>query len=862
MFSNNSPPSRKQRHSSHHLLGKTSSLQNILAQQPAKSRMLWREGFTTQEIENSRMGEQEVKRQEVIFEIIHTEADYVKDLRIMVDILLTPMGQLKVTTPEQTDLIFGNIREILELHEQINTVFMERQRKEYPVVSDISDVLLPYVHRFRIYAKYICNQDNALRLVEELKRTSNHFNVFWKERQRRPECRGLSIESFLVMPFQRLLKYPLFLQTLLAATDENSPQYRSGRGVAEQVDAWIKKIQDARTKLDSYNCLDALSKCVVGVDWQPLLLGEHHKLVHMGQVKTTTPHFGAGRGSQGVVSLANEEGTEATMWLFEEFLLIARPEAPSNASRAGILPRTSFSSSSKSILETTQSAMSTSETRYVPVVGPCQAVEMLELASCSRGAAPSIYLHMVPYQPPGASCQPAAEKTSVVVHFASRANFATWRSKLDAHVRQILEKQPASVSADLLADAIARATIKDSEEPLAQCIGRVRSPPASLLSSAQPSSNEIPTISVREVYVQFPAPQRQKGKIRRGWDFLCSKTEDITGQGIKRQLKKYGGGGGGKRRAVDEMTPSSSVSSLEQKNQQILKRQLSRAQHQHQHHYNLRRRMAPKKPAANPPIPPLGKSPSFVHIPETEVPVAANGGKETSRAIDKNRPPQRISSLGISHPQQMQKSSRESVVLQSHKGYSYQQPTPEGKLEYGSATLTYGSSGGEDGCSMEIVSPVGTSFPSTSSLSQSTLLSATTQNTSPVKVLSKGAAGLRPKPLPIPPALRQTSTKPVFEFGSAKLTYGDHHNRTWNGGTAHEAISQMPGFGTSEYWHASSNTLAATTRQHASQLRGWQAMEEPPGSANSTDSFCIVEHGDTKDEVKSRFSVVGARYFE
>ncbi|KAJ2671715.1 hypothetical protein GGH99_006151, partial [Coemansia sp. RSA 1285] len=63
---------------------------------PAKSRMLWREGFTPNEIENSSINAKEVKRQEVIFEIIHTESDYVKDLRIIVDILLTPMHNLKI----------------------------------------------------------------------------------------------------------------------------------------------------------------------------------------------------------------------------------------------------------------------------------------------------------------------------------------------------------------------------------------------------------------------------------------------------------------------------------------------------------------------------------------------------------------------------------------------------------------------------------------------------------------------------------------------------------------------------------------------------------------------------------------------
>ncbi|KAJ2438915.1 Rho guanine nucleotide exchange factor 3, partial [Coemansia sp. RSA 2424] len=245
----------------------------LAAGNAAKARMLWREGFTPLEMENSHMDEREVRRQEVIFELVHTEADYVKDLRIMVDVLQRPMHELRLASAEQIDLVFGNIGEILELHSEINTALMERQRMQYPVVWDIADVLLPFVPRLRIYARYICNQDNALRLVDELRQTSNNFDVFWKERQLRPECRKLPMEAFLVLPFQRLLKYPLLLRTLLASTAEHMAQHATARAVAEQIDAWIKKIQDARAKLDSFACLDALSRALAGVDWAPLLRG-------------------------------------------------------------------------------------------------------------------------------------------------------------------------------------------------------------------------------------------------------------------------------------------------------------------------------------------------------------------------------------------------------------------------------------------------------------------------------------------------------------------------------------------------------------------------------------------------------------
>ncbi|KAJ1673712.1 hypothetical protein EV182_004708, partial [Spiromyces aspiralis] len=46
----------------------------------APVRMLWQEGFTPKEMARISLSDQGIKRQEVIFEIIQTEADYVKDL--------------------------------------------------------------------------------------------------------------------------------------------------------------------------------------------------------------------------------------------------------------------------------------------------------------------------------------------------------------------------------------------------------------------------------------------------------------------------------------------------------------------------------------------------------------------------------------------------------------------------------------------------------------------------------------------------------------------------------------------------------------------------------------------------------------
>ncbi|KAJ2787791.1 Rho guanine nucleotide exchange factor 3 [Coemansia interrupta] len=848
---------------------------------PAKARMLWREGFTPNEIENSSMNEKEVKRQEVMFEIIHTEADYVKDLRIAVDILQSPMQQLRIVSAEKIELIFGNLQEILDLHSEINTAFMERQRKQYPVLWDISDVLLPFVSRFRVYARYICNQDKALQLVEELKRTRNNFAVFHKERQRRPECRNLPIEAFLALPFQRLLKYPLLIRTLLASTEEWSQQHANGRLVADQVDAWIRKIQDARAKLDSFACVDALSRCIGGVDW-PALMQTDHRLAHCGPVRT---------------------GDEpATMWLFDAFVLIARAE-PASSGPMSILPRASFSSGRSADVhdhhgppgsgggggnEVSSTGVPAPNMQYRAVFGPCQVVEALDLAQYK--GSPAVLLRALPLLAPGQAAS-QDQGVSVAVHFASKAEHTLWRTKLDAHVRRTLEQTPA-LSADILADAIARARIVDDDGPGRQHIGQTRSPPSSGFPSANASVSDIPTISVREVYVQFPAA-RQKGKLRRGWDFLCSKTEDITGQGIKRQLRKYGGGGG-KRRATDP--PS--------QQQMAMHRRLSRgpagaARSSHVRNASRGSANGVQPPALLPSVSAASQvisepmaappSPSYVHVAQAHGPSADNGASPLRpmggsmtvmpqrRARHQTLPASAIyqqPSVTTASLGSFGSASRDSVVLRSYAGYTSRQSedalagVQPARFEVGSATLAYAAGGGSSSRSSIDAASVsaGTTYTgrTLSTLARPSPLNEThddiTMSDSDASLSDADAAypahagtrsgstlfvpamqssaslGARPKPLPVPPAARtrhgrvaggQRKPAPVFEVGSAKLTYGER---------AHELVSSMPGF-QSSHWHA------ASLARHTSALRSWQSIDmDEPGSANSTDSFCIVNH--------------------
>ena len=64
----------------------------------------------------------------------------------------------------------------------------------------------------KIYSEYCSNQATALETIKKLSKENDTFNTFLKKAFRDTRCRKLDLNSFLVLPLQRVCKYPLLLR--------------------------------------------------------------------------------------------------------------------------------------------------------------------------------------------------------------------------------------------------------------------------------------------------------------------------------------------------------------------------------------------------------------------------------------------------------------------------------------------------------------------------------------------------------------------------------------------------------------------------------------------------------------------------
>ena len=170
----------------------------------------------------------EKKRQEVIAELMYTERDFVKDLEYLRDFWIKPLRNPNVSPiPEHRRekfirTVFSNCQEVHAVNVRMASALTRRQQQN-PVVRNIGDVFLEYVHQFAPFIKYGTNQLFGKFEFEKEKASNHAFAKFVEETERLKESRKLELNGYLTKPTTRLARYPLLLVNVAKYTADGNP---------------------------------------------------------------------------------------------------------------------------------------------------------------------------------------------------------------------------------------------------------------------------------------------------------------------------------------------------------------------------------------------------------------------------------------------------------------------------------------------------------------------------------------------------------------------------------------------------------------------------------------------------------------
>ncbi|MEQ2282935.1 hypothetical protein AMECASPLE_005954, partial [Ameca splendens] len=175
------------------------------------------------------------KLRKVISELVETEKTYVKDLHCLIEFYLKPLQKESFLTQDELDVLFGNLEEMVEfqleflrtLEDGIKLVpdldRLERVDQFKKVLFSLGGSFLYYADRFKIYSAFCASHTKVPKVLAKAK-TDPEFKAFLVERNPRQQ-HSSTLESYLIKPIQRVLKYPLLLRELYSLTDPDSEEH-------------------------------------------------------------------------------------------------------------------------------------------------------------------------------------------------------------------------------------------------------------------------------------------------------------------------------------------------------------------------------------------------------------------------------------------------------------------------------------------------------------------------------------------------------------------------------------------------------------------------------------------------------------
>ncbi|XP_010877489.2 T-lymphoma invasion and metastasis-inducing protein 2 isoform X2 [Esox lucius] len=171
----------------------------------------------------------------VIQELVDTEKSYVKDLSCLFEIYLKPLQNETFLTLDEMDSLFGSLPEMLDFQRVFLQTLEERiasspdfSMLETPVqfkklLFSLGRSFLYYADHFKLYSGFCANHIKVQKVLERAK-TDRAFKEFLDARNPTNQ-HSSTLESYLIKPVQRVLKYPLLLRELVSLTDTDSEEH-------------------------------------------------------------------------------------------------------------------------------------------------------------------------------------------------------------------------------------------------------------------------------------------------------------------------------------------------------------------------------------------------------------------------------------------------------------------------------------------------------------------------------------------------------------------------------------------------------------------------------------------------------------
>ncbi|XP_053243677.1 rho guanine nucleotide exchange factor 5 isoform X2 [Podarcis raffonei] len=262
------------------------------------------------------MTREEQKLQEAKFELIVSEASYLRSLNVAVDHFQHCHELQAVLTNQDKQWLFSRLQDVRDV--SANFLFdLEEKLEENMFTFNVCDVALRHAPEFRrVYLPYVTNQTYQEQTFRRLLNDVPAFQQVLERLESDPVCQRLSLKSFLILPFQRITRLKLLLQNILKRTRPGADEEVQATQAYDALEKLIKDCNENVQRMRSTEELIYLSKNMEFECKIFPLISQSRRLVKRGELTALEYNL----------SLKWKLTTRPIyLHLFNDYLLLSRP---------------------------------------------------------------------------------------------------------------------------------------------------------------------------------------------------------------------------------------------------------------------------------------------------------------------------------------------------------------------------------------------------------------------------------------------------------------------------------------------------------------------------------------------------------
>ncbi|XP_078498962.1 rho guanine nucleotide exchange factor 19-like [Lissotriton helveticus] len=158
---------------------------------------------------------QERRLQETVFEVVTSEASYLRSLSLAVNHFQRSQKLTQCLCVTEVHTLFSNLQQVKDVSESF-LMDLEEQLEVDVFLSGIGELFLKHCPSFhKVYVPYVTNQMYQEQLAQRLMQENLKFLQVLQKLEQQPVCQRQTLKSFLVLPFQRITRLKILLETIL-----------------------------------------------------------------------------------------------------------------------------------------------------------------------------------------------------------------------------------------------------------------------------------------------------------------------------------------------------------------------------------------------------------------------------------------------------------------------------------------------------------------------------------------------------------------------------------------------------------------------------------------------------------------------